>query len=393
MSVPIPIKRVAVIGAGLAGAIAVDALAQENTFDLIRVFERREGLGGCRIGDTSRPPTISDLSILANRTADPPIPIPENLPAQTPKLDQPRFAESSVYPYLETNVDNTAMEFTQESIPEERSEWSIATHGPNTPFRHWKVMRQYVSSLLERNGYQDFVSYNTIVERVEKVGAEWKWFDAVVVVSGYYWVPYIPAIEGLEQFEKSRPGSVLHSKHFRGRDLFRGKRVVIVGASVSAADIAVDLASTKTADLPVHAIVKGHNTNVYFGDIAFQQTQIKTHPSNSHIAGRTVHLIDGNSIPEVDHIIFGTGYSWTLPLPPPGSQRAILAAGLIARQSQPSSSLSKGATIGLGVGLTVGALLLIFGGCFITECLRRKGKMKGEPQPYLSVGDAYPGAS
>lgn len=41
------VKRVAVIGAGPAGAIAIDALAQEKTFDIIRVFERREGPGGC----------------------------------------------------------------------------------------------------------------------------------------------------------------------------------------------------------------------------------------------------------------------------------------------------------------------------------------------------------
>jgi cation diffusion facilitator CzcD-associated flavoprotein CzcO len=41
------VKRVAVIGAGPSGAIAVDALAQEQAFDLIRVFERREGPGGC----------------------------------------------------------------------------------------------------------------------------------------------------------------------------------------------------------------------------------------------------------------------------------------------------------------------------------------------------------
>lgn len=40
------IRRVAVIGAGPAGAITIDALAKENTFDLIRVFERREAAGG-----------------------------------------------------------------------------------------------------------------------------------------------------------------------------------------------------------------------------------------------------------------------------------------------------------------------------------------------------------
>lgn len=42
-----PIKSVAVIGAGPAGAIAVDALMQERAFDVIRVFERQEKAGGC----------------------------------------------------------------------------------------------------------------------------------------------------------------------------------------------------------------------------------------------------------------------------------------------------------------------------------------------------------
>jgi cation diffusion facilitator CzcD-associated flavoprotein CzcO len=41
------IKRVAIIGLGPGGAIAIDALAQEEAFDTIRVFERREGPGGC----------------------------------------------------------------------------------------------------------------------------------------------------------------------------------------------------------------------------------------------------------------------------------------------------------------------------------------------------------
>lgn len=40
------IRRVAVIGAGPAGAIATDALIKEQTFDTIRVFERRNAVGG-----------------------------------------------------------------------------------------------------------------------------------------------------------------------------------------------------------------------------------------------------------------------------------------------------------------------------------------------------------
>jgi cation diffusion facilitator CzcD-associated flavoprotein CzcO len=41
------IKSIAIIGAGPAGAIAVDALAQEQEFTKIRIFERREKAGGC----------------------------------------------------------------------------------------------------------------------------------------------------------------------------------------------------------------------------------------------------------------------------------------------------------------------------------------------------------
>lgn len=165
--------------------------------------------------------------------------MPTTLPASTPRSDVPRFDESSVYPYLETNVDASTMEFSEEPFPTEPSDWSVAHHGPDTPFRPWKAVRQYVTDLIERNGYEDLVNYNTSVENVEKVGDEWKvtlrrigsqsdywwveWFDAVVVASGHFWVPYVPKIEGLEAFEKSQPGSVIHSKHFRGRHLYEGK--------------------------------------------------------------------------------------------------------------------------------------------------------------------------
>ncbi|KAK1246241.1 hypothetical protein MKX08_000043 [Trichoderma sp. CBMAI-0020] len=326
----VPVRRVAIIGAGPAGAIAIDALAQERSFDVIRVFERRERAGGCWIDDASSPPTLSNFESLAARTADAPIPIPKTLPAQTPPSDQPRFSESSVYPYLETNIDSLPMEFSKELIPIERSELSIANHGPDTPFRKWDVIQRYVQGLVDRKGYSDFVSYETTVERVEKVGTEWKvtlrkngkhhdywwveWFDAVVVASGHFWVPYIPAIEGLEAFEKARPGSIIHSKHFRGRKKFVGKRIVVVGASVSGADIAFDLANV--AQAPVHAITIGHTVNGYFGGEAFKHPKIKNHPSIAKVEGRTVHLIDGNSIADVDYIIFSTGYSWSLPFLP-----------------------------------------------------------------------------
>ncbi|KAL8403097.1 hypothetical protein RB594_008380 [Gaeumannomyces avenae] len=346
---PAPAKRVAVIGAGPAGAITLDALVREKAFDLIRVFERREGPGGCWIGDPSPPPLLSNLQALSDRTADPPLRPPAVLPAEAPRAPQPRFAESSIYPYLETNVDHRSMRFSAEPIPADATAASAELYGPGTPFRHWEVLRRYVSDVVARAagdaGDDVSVSYGTTVELVEKAGEEWEvtlrreqgegrdywWaerFDAVVVASGHYNVPYVPAIEGLDEFQRARPGSVLHSKYFRGRDQFRGKTVVVVGASVSAADIAFDLVTV--AKPPVHAVVLGHTANAYFGDGAFDHPRITKRPSIARVdpSAAAVHLADGGVIRDVDHIILGTGYTWTLPFLPCAPARNNRVPGL-----------------------------------------------------------------
>lgn len=146
-----------------------------------------------------------------------------------------------MYAGLETNVDASTMEFSRERIPEVRSEWSIGLHGPDTPFRHHTVIRQYVEDLLNRNGYQDLVEYRTTVERAVKDRSTDKWvltlrregesydywwtehFDALVVASGHYSVPYVPAIKGLEEFAKAYPGSIEHTKGYRNPEKYRGK--------------------------------------------------------------------------------------------------------------------------------------------------------------------------
>lgn len=199
-------------------------------------------IGDLRLGDDSTPPApLTNFSSLATRTADAPLELPSSLPGHAPRNHQSRFDEHSIYPYLETNVDTITMEYSQEAISSARSARTIALHGSDSPFRHWTTIRDYVVGLIKRNNYEDLISYETSVERCEKVGEEWKitlrrraedgendfwWtetFDAVVVASGHFSVPYVPHIEGLEDFERERPGSVLHSKMYRGREAHRGK--------------------------------------------------------------------------------------------------------------------------------------------------------------------------
>ncbi|EME39104.1 hypothetical protein DOTSEDRAFT_56601 [Dothistroma septosporum NZE10] len=328
--VSIPVKRVAVVGAGPAGTISIDALMKEQAFDLVRVFERCSGPGGCWAADDGPPPTISDFRELAQRNADAPLPIPQTLPTMTPKSDQPRFAESTVYPYLETNVVAEAMEFSQEPFPSQVSQMSQSLYGPTSPFRHWSAVQGYIKDLVKRNGYEDTITYNTTVEKAEKIGPVWQltlrkggkehdywWqedFDALIVASGHYNVPYIPAVGGLDATERNRPGSVIHSKQYRGRNAYRGKRVIVVGVSVSAADIAFDLVNV--ARTPVHAVVINHTPNAYFGAEAFNHPNIQRHPSLVRVDSRAAYFEDGTCVNDVDHIIFGTGYTWTLPYLP-----------------------------------------------------------------------------
>lgn len=133
--------------------------------------------------------------------------------------------------------------YSQESIPTVRTDRTVALHGPDSPFRHHTVIRQYVEDLLNRNGYQDLVEYNTTVERATKDPRTGQWvlvlrragqsggydywwsetFDALVVASGHFSVPYVPAIEGLKEFTARYPDRVEHTKQYRGPEKFRGK--------------------------------------------------------------------------------------------------------------------------------------------------------------------------
>lgn len=93
--------------------------------------------------------------------------------------------------------------------------------------------------------------------------------------------------------------------------------MVTVGASVSAADTAVSLIDN--AEVPIYSVTRG-KYNPFFGEYAFKHPQISERPPISHISSeneqRTVHFEDGTSVPDVDYIIFGTGFTWTIPFLP-----------------------------------------------------------------------------
>ncbi|KAH8425064.1 uncharacterized protein LDX57_002813 [Aspergillus melleus] len=120
-------------------------------------------------------------------------------------------------------------------------------------------------------------------------------------------------IRVFERREKPRGCCVEHTKGYQHPEKYRDKRVITIGASVSAADAAFSLAGI--AQTPVHAVVRG-KYNGYFGDEASKHPRIQRHSPIEKVFSedgqRTVLFADGTSVPNVDHIILGIGYSWPL---------------------------------------------------------------------------------
>jgi cation diffusion facilitator CzcD-associated flavoprotein CzcO len=131
------------------------------------------------------------------------------------------------------------MSYTREPFPDQLSDRTLAEYGPDAPYRHHTTIRDWVEGIFTRGGHEKLLELETTVEKAEKVNGEWTltlrkvansrnywWretFDAIVVATGHYNVPWFPEIPGLLEFDKRFPGAIIHSKHFRRADKFKGK--------------------------------------------------------------------------------------------------------------------------------------------------------------------------
>lgn len=90
------------------------------------------------------------------------------------------------------------------------------------------------------------IDHGVVVERVEKQGELFELYTnvgvykakSVVSATGTQAKPFIPKVPGIEDFE----GDQLHSSSYKNPDEFLGKRVLIVGAGNSGAQIYAELA-------------------------------------------------------------------------------------------------------------------------------------------------------
>ncbi|KAF2638802.1 FAD/NAD(P)-binding domain-containing protein [Massarina eburnea CBS 473.64] len=315
-------KSVAIIGAGAAGAITAAAFSSEETFDTIRIFERREVPGGTWIYDADPAPPSQLYPGKLPPNTDPPLKIPERFPATTTPSEQTRYDRTPIYSELTTNVPEIVMSFSDERF----------AYGPFAP--HW-VPKQYIQNYLSSHGVDRFLVLNTTVEDVsyisdrdsrsdrwrltlrrhdpiERVDIWWQeQFDAVIIANGHYSVPFIPDVKGLEEYMDKFPGRVSHSKTYRSTDHYVNKRVLIIGNSASGHDITTLLARSGTPELPVYQ--SRRSPSRWDGEKPPEGIAWKPIIREYDATTGAIIFDDGSVLTDIDAIIYCTGYKPSFP--------------------------------------------------------------------------------
>jgi thioredoxin reductase len=318
------IYRVAIIGAGPSGISAAKSLLAERTFEKIDILEQRHEVGGVWNLTTN---------ILSKRTPIPQLDANYDIESQAlpelengtagelAKLDQVDRFETPLYDLLETNIPKQLMEYANRPFADDL---------PLFP-QHQSVLdycKKYAEDVISLVRFGSRVSEVRAIEGTHDDGHCTGWlvttvddetsnpnvrqYDAVVVASGHFSVPYVPAIEGIEKWSTSYCGSIMHSKAYRSPDIFAAKKVVVVGNSASGIDIGAQI-----GEVCKHPLLQSSRTeNSFFSPEGMSWKEdvpeiVEFLDPEKH--NRTVRLANGRVERDVDAVVFATGYFYSFP--------------------------------------------------------------------------------
>jgi len=143
--------------------------------------------------------------------------------------------------------------------------------------------------------------------------------DIVVVATGVIGNPRLPDAEGIEGNTR-----VVHSQNYKGFEAYRGKKVLIVGAGNSGAELTVELSGIARVTLASRGRLKyfsrtnnlkhirGLSESLLKELIKFKIIDLKENTEIRAINGGDVTFSDG-AASNFDEVIFATGYSPHMP--------------------------------------------------------------------------------
>ncbi|KAI8333993.1 hypothetical protein BC941DRAFT_433548 [Chlamydoabsidia padenii] len=301
MSYVLPtIRRVAVIGAGPGGLVAAKQLKEEGVYDKITVFERNDQIGGTWIYSP-------------DKNNNPPLPSTNAIIVDPPTTDQvPPFQrlKSPIYAGLRTNLPKTVMCYR---------DFDFASNVPFFP-SHTDVLT-YLQQFTAAFDLEPLIRLNTNVVKAEYAD-EWTLtlqtcdqkaytdtFDAVVVATGHYAIPYIPAVQGLDALEKNHV-SWIHSREYRIPDDYKNQTVLVIGSGSSGLDIVRE--TSKVAKKVYHCVRTDNKQSLQAHALD---------AANVERVGLVQQILADGSIDcdkklKVDQVIFATGYLYSFPFFP-----------------------------------------------------------------------------
>ena len=218
----------------------------------------------------------------------------------------------SMYRYLWSNGPKECLEFADYSFDEHFGR-PMGSYPPR------EVLWDYIKGRVEKAGVRPYIRFDTAVRDVtfDAVSGLFtvtahdhpndltysETFDYVVVASGHFSTPNVPDFPGFERFA----GRVLHAHDFRDALEFKGKDVLIVGASYSAEDI-----GSQCYKYGARSITSCYRS----APMGYKwPANWEERPLLSHVQGSTAFFVDGSS-KHIDAIILCTGYQHHFPFLP-----------------------------------------------------------------------------
>ncbi|KAJ5223721.1 hypothetical protein N7468_008263 [Penicillium chermesinum] len=308
------VRRVAIIGAGPCGLAAAKYLMAEKYFEQIDVFEQRNTIGGIW--------NYTPCFIKAEESSTTTVPnVDAQEPAERPTWTtsphgntEPIFV-SPIYAHLETNNPKELLRFSEKALPADAQ-----------LFPKHAVIRQYLESYGEE--VKDLVQFETQVQNLKVKDPQnntWELtatnlrtgavitstYDAVVAANGHYVVPYIPDILGVSAWNKAYPNSISHSKFYDSPEVFRGKKVVIIGGAASGLDIGAQIGAVTKGKIIVSQRSESYLAVSAPSDRTIRPQIAEFLPPASH--DREIRFSDGHVEDQVDAVLFCTGYFYSFP--------------------------------------------------------------------------------
>ena len=214
----------------------------------------------------------------------------------------------SMYKHLWSNAPKECLEF---------ADYSCAQHFENKPMPSYlprKYFRDYIVGRAEKSDIRRLIQFNSAVKFVEFTNnvfnvrvldlltgkSRLEQYDYVIVAVSHFSVPNVPHFEGIDSF----PGRVIHSHDLRDATHFAGQKILIVGAGLSAEDVAL-----QTYKFGAKSITISYRTKAF----GFKWPEsIEELPLLTRIEGKTVTFSDGRQR-DFDSIILCTGYQHHFP--------------------------------------------------------------------------------